>query len=173
MPMAFAVKMWNWTKMGARVIVTPGEMTPANFSHPLLVAQKAAPQPASADEPKTDVPAVKTDKGADAGTAIKPENSEANLELRSTVGHAPAMPLREQTHTADAGAAMPSTNTAVTMSDAGSARPASSEPVSVNTAPTAGDAAKTGVTARETAQAEDKRAEAKLAAKTHEATTAA
>ena len=45
MPMAFAVKMWNWTKMGARVIVTPGEMTPAHFSHPLLVAQKVVPQP--------------------------------------------------------------------------------------------------------------------------------
>ena len=26
MPMAFAMKMWNWTKMGARVVVTPGEM---------------------------------------------------------------------------------------------------------------------------------------------------
>jgi len=32
----FAVKMWNWTKMGARVVVTPGETTPASFSHPLL-----------------------------------------------------------------------------------------------------------------------------------------
>ena len=31
MPMAFAQKMWNWTKMGARVIVTPGEITPASF----------------------------------------------------------------------------------------------------------------------------------------------
>ena len=31
MPMAFAQKMWNWTKMGARVVVTPGEMTPAQF----------------------------------------------------------------------------------------------------------------------------------------------
>ena len=28
MPMAFAVKMWNWTKMGARVVITPGEITP-------------------------------------------------------------------------------------------------------------------------------------------------
>jgi lipoprotein-anchoring transpeptidase ErfK/SrfK len=137
MPMAFAVKMWNWTKMGARVIVTPGEMTPANFSHPLLVAQKVAPQPSIADEPKTDVPAVKTDKGADAGAAVKPENSEAGLELRSTVGHAPPMPLREQTHTADASAATTSTNAAVTMSDAGnstgSAQPALSEPASTTT----------------------------------------
>ena len=138
MPMAFAMKMWNWTKMGARVIVTPGEMTPANFSHPLLVAQKVVPQPVIADEPKTDAPlAVKTDKGADAGTAIKPADSEAGLELRSTVGHAASMPLREQTHTADASAAMPSTNAAVTMSDAansaGRAQPAPSEPASVKT----------------------------------------
>ena len=97
MPMAFAVKMWNWTKLGARVIITPGEITPANFSHPLLVAQKVAPQPVIADEPKsdlpksdlpkTDAPAVKSDKGADAGSAIKSTSPEA-LELRSTVGHA-------------------------------------------------------------------------------------
>ena len=122
MPMAFAVKMWNWTRMGARVIITPGEITPANFSHPLLVAQKIAPQPpstpASAAEPKTDAPAVKSDKGADAGSAIKSENSET-LELRSTVGHAsPAATLsREQTRTADASSAMPSTKAAATMSD--------------------------------------------------------
>jgi hypothetical protein len=45
MPMAFAVKMWNWTRMGARVVITPGAITPANFSHPLLVAQKVVPQP--------------------------------------------------------------------------------------------------------------------------------
>ena len=31
MPMAFAVKMWNWTKMGARVVVTPGEMHAVEF----------------------------------------------------------------------------------------------------------------------------------------------
>jgi lipoprotein-anchoring transpeptidase ErfK/SrfK len=129
MPMAFAVKMWNWTKMGARVFVTPGDITPANFSHPLLVAQKVVPQPAIADEPKTDLPAVKSDKGADAGAAIKPANSEASLELRSTVGHAPSTPLREQTHTADASGALPAVSAAVTISDAssGNAQPAPGE----------------------------------------------
>jgi hypothetical protein len=97
--------------MGARVIVTPGEMSPANFSHPLLVAQKVVPQPVIADEPKTDLPAVKSDKGADAGSAVKSAESETNLELRPTVGHAsPA-----QTRTADARGA---TNAALTMSDA-------------------------------------------------------
>ncbi len=74
MPMAFAVKMWNWTRMGARVIVTPGPITPASFSHPLLVAQKVVPQPLIANDPATDAPAVKSDKGADAGHATKPAN---------------------------------------------------------------------------------------------------
>jgi len=44
MPMAFAVKMWNWTKMGARVLVTPGEMTPHSFSHPMLASLRVPPQ---------------------------------------------------------------------------------------------------------------------------------
>ena len=73
MPMAFAVKMWNWTKMGARVVVTPGEMTPASFSHPLLATQKVVPQPVAASEPQADAPpAAKADKAADADAAIKP-----------------------------------------------------------------------------------------------------
>jgi len=121
MPMAFAVKMWNWTRMGARVIITPGQITPANFSHPLLVAQKVVPQPLIANDPATDAPAVKSDKGADAGAAIKPANSslvnsETSLDLRPTVGH--AAPLRERTHTADARSALPAISGVVTMSDA-------------------------------------------------------
>ena len=125
MPMAFAMKMWNWTKMGARVVVTPGEMTPASFSHPLLVTQKVAP--ATAQESKVEAPfGTKSDKGADAATTTVPvassATSETRLELRSTVGH-PDIPasLREQTHTADASGAMPAANSA-TMSDATSAR---------------------------------------------------
>ena len=130
MPMAFAVKMWNWTKMGARVVVTPGEMTPSSFSHPLLVAQKVAPQPAAAaDQPQADTPpAVKADKASSADVTAKPAVAEANLELRPTVGHLdgvksdvsalPAAPLHEPTRTADASNALPATNAPVTMSDA-------------------------------------------------------
>jgi hypothetical protein len=117
MPMAFAVKMWGWTRMGARVVITPGEMTPAKFSHPLLVAQKVVPQPIATDAPKTDTPPnAKSDKGADAGATVKPTTSEANLELRSTVGHADAA-KPERTHTADAGA-VPATSAPATMTDA-------------------------------------------------------
>ena len=135
MPMAFAVKMWNWTRMGARVVITPGAITPANFSHPLLVAQKVVPQPLIANDPATDAPAVKSDKGADAGSATKPADaslahSETSLDLRPTVGH--AAPLRERTHTADASIALPAINSVVTMSDAtpsaAKVRPASDAP---------------------------------------------
>jgi lipoprotein-anchoring transpeptidase ErfK/SrfK len=128
MPMAFAVKMYGWTKMGARVVITPDEMVPSEFSHPLLVAQKIAPQPVAADEPKADAPpAAKADKAANVVTT-KPASSEASLELRSTVGHdngakslTDAVPastlLREQTRTADA-SAFPITKSLVAMSDA-------------------------------------------------------
>ena len=75
MPMAFAVKMWNWTKMGARVVVTPGELSPTAFSHPLLVAQKIAPQPSPA-EPQAD------DRGARRGARCR----------RRAGGHTPARP---------------------------------------------------------------------------------
>src|SRR5260370_4923978 len=51
MPMAFAVKMWNWTRMGARVVATPGERTPADLSHSLLMAQRVVPQPTVANQP--------------------------------------------------------------------------------------------------------------------------
>jgi lipoprotein-anchoring transpeptidase ErfK/SrfK len=145
MPMAFAVKMYGWTKMGARVVVTPNELTPESFSHPLLATQKVVPQPVAADAPKAELVTVaKADKavGTDAAPKTPAANtsaanapaSAANLELRSTVGHddklntvidaAPdATSLREQTHTADAGASS-TIKSPVTMSDA---TPSSSE----------------------------------------------
>jgi lipoprotein-anchoring transpeptidase ErfK/SrfK len=140
MPMAFAMKMWNWTKMGARVVVTPGEISPASFSHPLLAAVKVTPPPMTADEPKSDAPiAAKADKSANADVKTGPAIAEVAVELRSTIGHGdsvkPAIdepkafepkaseqkasaPLREQTRTADASNALPATNAPVTMSDA-------------------------------------------------------
>ena len=113
MPEAFAIKMWSWTRMGARVLVTPGEMKPAPFTHPLLVTQKVVPQPVAEEAPQVEAPlGVKSDKGADAAREIgkATDTDDAKLELRSTVGHA-------RTHTADAGGMAP-INAAVTMSDA-------------------------------------------------------
>ncbi len=148
MPMAFAVKMWGWTKMGARVVVTPGEMTPADFSHPLLMAQKIAPQPAVANEPNLDAPsAAKSDKASDANGAIGPAISAASLELRPTVGHDGGVkpvisePLAAPlTQTAGARAALPATNAPVTMTDATSS---GGNPSPRNEAAARGDAVRT------------------------------
>ena len=109
MPMAFAVKMWNWTRMGARVVVTPGEISPAKFSHPLLPVFKVAPQPAAPAEAETNDPVgAKADKRA---PDTKAAPTEAKPDLRATIGHQDeaqpptnAVPasLRAETHTADA-----------------------------------------------------------------------
>jgi lipoprotein-anchoring transpeptidase ErfK/SrfK len=90
MPMAFAVKMWNWTKMGARVIITPFDIAPAGFSHPLLASVKVPPQPTATAEPKTDI-AAEAKPGADE---------------------------TPQTRTADAGSTSLANRPSVTMSDA-------------------------------------------------------
>jgi hypothetical protein len=39
LPNEFAARLWTWTKMGTRVIVAPGEVSPVNFSHPKLVTK--------------------------------------------------------------------------------------------------------------------------------------
>jgi hypothetical protein len=42
MPMNFAVQMWGWTRMSARVVIAPGELSPAAITHPLLDSLKVA-----------------------------------------------------------------------------------------------------------------------------------
>ncbi|WP_456769640.1 L,D-transpeptidase [Bradyrhizobium sp. USDA 3650] len=90
MPMAFAVKMWNWTRMGARVIVSPGQMSPQNFSHPLLASVRIPPQPAASLEPQTnagDKVAANTGAAAANPAETKTASADGVLELRSSVGH--------------------------------------------------------------------------------------
>ncbi|MEY9884697.1 L,D-transpeptidase family protein [Bradyrhizobium sp. USDA 329] len=89
MPMSFAVKMWNWTRMGARVIVAPGEMTPHSFSHPLLASVRVPPQPTASLERQTTV-GEKGDKGAAETKPLEAKTASADsvLDLRASVGHA-------------------------------------------------------------------------------------
>ncbi|MGL9618027.1 L,D-transpeptidase [Bradyrhizobium sp. U531] len=98
MPMSFAMKMWNWTRMGARVVVAPGEMSPHSFSHPLLASSRMPPQPTASLEPQTNV-GDKADKGAADTKAAeakpvetkpvetKTASADSVLELRTSVGH--------------------------------------------------------------------------------------
>ena len=123
MPMSFATRLWNWTRMGARVIVTPGEVSPTSFSHPLLATRKPdpAPVPVAAVQPATD---TKSDKAA-----VGPsEPAAATAELRPSLtmdtlppadGATPAR--RPQVRTADASNSLPRPNVSATLSDANAA----------------------------------------------------
>ncbi|MDR3469754.1 MAG: L,D-transpeptidase [Xanthobacteraceae bacterium] len=67
MPMAFAVKLWGWSKLGARVIVAPDDIAPpAGIAHPVLVTHAAPPQPAPPVSPPATpgAPAAQTEPGA-------------------------------------------------------------------------------------------------------------
>jgi lipoprotein-anchoring transpeptidase ErfK/SrfK len=111
MPESFAIKMWGWTKLGARVIVTPGESPmPVSFTHPMLPVMKVVPQPPVAD---TDEPvAPKADKGA-------PDVKTEELELRPSVGHTDVTPVVfDKTRTADASGDSIDIKSAVRMLDA-------------------------------------------------------
>lgn len=83
MPTAFATKLWSWSRLGARVIVAPGELTPTDISHPALLAH--AEQIAAKAEPATasSVEAAATFPGSAAANegASLPSLDRAELRL--------------------------------------------------------------------------------------------
>ena len=85
LPPAFARRLYRWTTPGARVIVTPGELAPSSFSHPLLASGQLLLRPALASAarpgPPPDIAPVET------APSEVPEPPQAVPELRSTVGH--------------------------------------------------------------------------------------
>jgi lipoprotein-anchoring transpeptidase ErfK/SrfK len=122
MPMAFAVKMYGWTRMGARVIVTPGEVTPESFSHALLASVKVPPQLAAAQETKADAAPVQAPTKPDDKAANSRTAADSGFELRPTVGHTDDIKAASDTaskvKTADASGALPAALPTSAMSDA-------------------------------------------------------
>jgi lipoprotein-anchoring transpeptidase ErfK/SrfK len=115
MPMNFAMRMWGWTRMGARVIVTPGEVSPADFSHPLLIARKPETRPVAAapDTTQHAETAAKSDR-----SSILDAAAHETPELRLTSITERSVPIR----TADASGALPRKIDVV--SDASATKPA-------------------------------------------------
>jgi len=113
MPMNFAMRLWGWTRMGARVIITPGEVSPADFTSARLI-QKPDVKSASIPEAKKDfATTAKTDR-SEAQDAMALTKRE--LRLSSITDR--VEPIR----TADASGSFK-------MSDAGSEEPSTtSEP---------------------------------------------
>jgi hypothetical protein len=97
MPMNFAVRMYGWTRMGARVVIAPGELSPVDFAHPLLFTHRPEPKVTAA----ADAPGI---------SAALPELKPI-LNLQSTLqpASATAVPIR----TADASGTVPLTTSGI------------------------------------------------------------
>jgi hypothetical protein len=74
MPGAFAVKMFAWTKRGARVIIVPGEISIEEFAHPKLIAHMLEEQKPFA--------ALAPAKGATREAALSDATDDGKLELK-------------------------------------------------------------------------------------------
>lgn len=95
MPMAFATKLWGWSRLGARVIVAPGELTPSDISHPALLAhaeQIAATPEAAAAAPVT---AEAASSGTTAAKDSATLSSIDRAELRLTPHDSTARPAAD------------------------------------------------------------------------------
>lgn len=119
MPMNFAMRLWGWTRMGARVIIAPGELSPADISNSNLVARKPATTtvstaPAAAPQQVDVATDTKSDKStvADATNSLPQASQTVDLRL------SPISDKHDEIRTADASGAVPQ------KSDAAGERPA-------------------------------------------------
>lgn len=81
LPAQFASRLWNWTtRRGARVIITPDEITPADVTHKTLVAMLPTPVAAL---PESKLP-VRTADASGTMPAIKSDATEAPLRGTTT-----------------------------------------------------------------------------------------
>ncbi|OQW54051.1 MAG: hypothetical protein A4S14_01000 [Proteobacteria bacterium SG_bin9] len=81
LPAQFAARLWNWTnRRGARVIITPDEVTPVDVTHKTLVAMLPSPV---ADLPQSKLP-VRTADASGVLPAIKSDAIVSDTPLRGT-----------------------------------------------------------------------------------------
>lgn len=116
MPMNFAIRMYGWTRMGARVVIAPGELSPVDFSHPLLFTHKLEPQQAAAISPPVTeaqslpVSTPKSDKAA-------PVQQASASDPKSATTDSAAVPTTNNSEpvirTADASGGVPGAPSAV------------------------------------------------------------
>ncbi len=84
MPMAFATKLWSWSKLGARVVIAPGDLSPADITHPLLMAHASATPVTSNDMSVS--PIEKSNKMSASGQIVN-QSGLTQIDLRLTPAH--------------------------------------------------------------------------------------
>ncbi|HVV42599.1 MAG TPA: L,D-transpeptidase family protein [Nitrobacter sp.] len=67
MPASFATRMYGWTRIGARVIITPGDISPTRIAHALLPTEKPKPTTTASLAPQPNPSATNAGKGVTVG----------------------------------------------------------------------------------------------------------
>ena len=106
MPQAFAARLWPYTKMGMRVIVSNTDLKPEDFAHPNLFAAVARPSTASV-APTSRQRFAQADNGSAsdaslASAALEPRTAPKTTDAREAAAETPALTVE----TAEASAAI-------------------------------------------------------------------
>ncbi len=110
MPTNFAMRMWGWTRMGARVIIAPGDLAPADISNPRLIARKPTTTASIATAPSQQIEvAANTKSDKVVADAANVSRASETVDLRLT----PISDKHDEVRTADASSALPQKSDAV------------------------------------------------------------
>ena len=82
LPAEFATKLWGLTKIGERIVISPEEVTPTEFAHPLLPAPKMLVQ-AEADRAAPTLDAPRTPIGAAGPQLVNPRQYAGRLKVKA------------------------------------------------------------------------------------------
>ena len=90
LPAGFAIKLWGLTRIGERIVISPEEVTPTEFAHPLLPAPKLLVQ-AEADRAAPALDAPHAPSGAASPPLVNPHEYAEQLKVKATAEVAAAV----------------------------------------------------------------------------------
>ncbi len=96
LPAEFAAKLWGLTKIGERVVISPQEVTPIEFTHPLLPVPKM--RVAGSDQADPDLPHAALASGQP--TLINPHQYAEQLKAKAVAERAEAVKTIKETSAA-------------------------------------------------------------------------
>jgi L,D-transpeptidase-like protein len=103
----FATRLWDLTRLGARVIVAHPELRPVDIADPHLFARQATP---TTSDPTASAPAAKplktaqtSDAGKTADVPHEPEKAAANIAPNGASGDPPASAIAHELRSSDTG----------------------------------------------------------------------
>jgi len=102
LPAGFAIKLWGLTKIGERIVISPQEVTPAEFAHPLLPAPKMLVQ-TEADRAARALGAPQAPIDAAEPPLVNPHQFAEHLKVKAAAEAAAAVKTVKEMFTALSG----------------------------------------------------------------------